>query len=295
MDKKRILIIDNDPGIGESLSDIFQEKGYLVSIATKGSEAIGKLKKTNFNVALIDIKLPDISGIALLKEVKEINPDLICMIITGHASIDNAVNTLKYGASAYNTKPLDMDDLLNRIEEALDKQQLKQELKESEEKHRTLLNNINDLVIEMDSEGKLTYVSHQIFDMFGYSQRELAEANVMDLAHPDDVEKYMKAIKILNEIKDFECRTRHKDGHYIYVSASGKQVPNNTGGFKIVSVLRDITKRKKAEQAFIKKNKELQIFNDITVGRELRILELKKEINALLKNSGKEPKYKIPE
>jgi len=293
MDKKRILIIDDDPGIGESLSDIFQEKGYLVFIATKGSEAIGKLKKTNFNIALIDIKLPDMSGIALLKEVREINPDLICMIITGHASIDNAVNTLKYGASAYITKPLDMDDLLNRIKDALDKQRLKQELKESEEKHRTLLNNINDLVIEIDSENKFTYVSPQVFDMFGYTQEEAIGLNVFDLVHPDDI-KYIKVFEHGNKVKNFEYRSRHKDGHYIHVSISGRYVTDTAGEFKMVSVITDITKRKKAEEVLIKKNKELQTFNDITVGRELRILELKKEINELLKKTGQKPKYEIP-
>jgi len=102
MEKKTsVLIVDDDLGICESLSDIFQEKGYLVSIAGKGSEAIDKLKQTEINVALIDIKLPDISGTELLKKIKEINPEIICMIITGHASVENAVNALELGASLY--------------------------------------------------------------------------------------------------------------------------------------------------------------------------------------------------
>jgi DNA-binding response OmpR family regulator len=72
MDKKRIMIIDDDLGMCESLADIFQEKGYFVSVANQGSEAIEQLRHADFYVALIDIQLPDMSGIELLKKLKEI-------------------------------------------------------------------------------------------------------------------------------------------------------------------------------------------------------------------------------
>ena len=130
-----------------------------------------------------------------------------------------------------------------------ERKQAEEALKESEEKYRALLTNINDLVMEIDSEGKFTYVSPQIFDMFGYTQEESIGLTAMDFVHPDDIEKCMKAMETLDEVKHIEYRSRHKDGHYIYVSTSGRYVPDGAGGFKIVSVLRDITERKKAEAA----------------------------------------------
>jgi len=122
-------------------------------------------------------------------------------------------------------------------------EQTEKALRESEEKYRSLISNINDLVIEIDSEGKFTYVSPQIFDMFGYTQEEAIGSSVLDFVHPDDIEKYMNAMEILDEVKQLEYRSRHKDGHYVHVSTSGRYIADEAGGFKIVSVLRDITER----------------------------------------------------
>jgi len=155
-------------------------------------------------------------------------------------------------------------------------------LAESEEKYRTLLTNINDLVIEIDSEGKFTYVSPQIFDMFGYTQEESIGLNAMDFVHPDDIEKYMKPMEILDKVKHFEYRSRHKNGHYVYVSTSGRYVPDITDGFKIVSVLRDITERKQAEERLKKTmNATIEIMSKIieakdpyTAGHQQRVSQL---------------------
>jgi len=129
-----------------------------------------------------------------------------------------------------------------------ERKQAEEALQENEKKYRALLENINDLVMEMDSEGKFTFVSPQIFDMFGYTEEESIGRTAMDFIHPDDIEKCMKAMKTLDKVKNIEYRLRHKDGHYVWVSTSGRYIPDDDGGFKVVSVLRDITEQKQAEQ-----------------------------------------------
>ncbi len=138
MAEHKLLIVDDDQNACYTLSDIFQDKGYIVEAASTGKGAIDKVKKTEFNVALIDIKLPDMDGTALLKQFKRIKPDIVCLIITGHAALQNVISALKEGASGYFVKPLVIDEVVIRVEEALENQRLQRELKESEKKYRNL-------------------------------------------------------------------------------------------------------------------------------------------------------------
>jgi PAS domain S-box-containing protein len=134
----RLLIVDDEEAIRETLGDIFQEKGFDVTLAGTGQIAIEKARSTFFNIALIDIKLPDIDGMDLLKELKTITPRCAGIIITGNASLQNAIDALKDGADGYFVKPLKIDEVLYKINEFLEKQRLLIELENSEEKFRTL-------------------------------------------------------------------------------------------------------------------------------------------------------------
>ena len=124
MAASKILITDDDVGTCETLSDIFQEKGYRVVMASRGNEAIEKASQTTFDVALIDIKLPDMDGMELIAVLREMQPDLAMILITGHASLETALRALNEGASAYIIKPLIMDEVLATIREALEKRRL---------------------------------------------------------------------------------------------------------------------------------------------------------------------------
>ena len=150
---------------------------------------------------------------------------------------------------------------IESIRDITERKKAEAALQESEEKYRSLISNINDLVMEIDSEGNFTYVSPQIFDMFGYTQEESIGLAAFDFVHPDDIEKCMKALKTMDGVKHIEYRSRHKDGHYVPVSTSGRLISDGVGGFKIVSVLRDITERRKAEEERERLIKELEAKN----------------------------------
>ena len=191
--KERILIIDDDESIGRSLALIFGRKGYETETAKTAQEGLEKALEKSFHVALIDIQLPDMSGIELLKKLKEINPVFICMIITGHASIENAVKALDLGTSAYITKPLDMDNVLNRIKEALDKQQLEQDLMESEEKYRTLFNNTGTATVIIEEDMTISMANTQCEKLSGYSKEEIEnKMKWTELVVPEDLDRMRK-------------------------------------------------------------------------------------------------------
>src|SRR3990172_5441583 len=121
-EEKSILIIDDDAGMCETLSDIFQEKGYATEIAHTGAKGLEKAREKFYNVALIDIKLPDMEGIEGLSRFKNINPHVIPIIITAFASLQSSIDSLNKGAFAYLLKPLDMDKVLETIKKAIETQ-----------------------------------------------------------------------------------------------------------------------------------------------------------------------------
>jgi len=128
----RILVIDDDESIRKTLATILEEKGYEVNTAKNGREAIRKSETKFYNLALIDIRLPDMEGTKLLTELKEGTPKMVKIIITGYPSLQNAIEAVNKGADAYVVKPFNVDSVLNTIKEHLRKQ--KEARKYSEEK-----------------------------------------------------------------------------------------------------------------------------------------------------------------
>ena len=120
--KSSILIVEDDANIRETLSTILQQKGYSTDTAKNGQEAIEKSKTKYFNLALLDIKLPDMEGTKLLTLMHEDLPKMVKIMVTGYPSLENAVEALNLGADAYVMKPIKPDKLLALIKEKLEKQ-----------------------------------------------------------------------------------------------------------------------------------------------------------------------------
>jgi len=120
--KKSILIVEDDKAILKSLKDILQSEGYSVDTAENGQEAIQKSKEKFFNIALLDIKLPDMEGTKLLVTMHEDLPKMMKIMVTGHPSLENSVEALNLGADAYVMKPIKPEKLLALIKEKLEKQ-----------------------------------------------------------------------------------------------------------------------------------------------------------------------------
>ena len=127
--KESILIIDDDESTSRTLSLIFREKGYQTGTASTGREALEKAQRRFFNVALLDIKLPDMEGLELLAPLKQMHPDMMVLLVTAYASMETAVQALNEGASAYITKPFKVDSILTTVRDALEKQRLVMENK----------------------------------------------------------------------------------------------------------------------------------------------------------------------
>ncbi len=111
----KILIIDDDIDLCETLKIMFEQEGYDISIANTGKEAIEKTKNNFYNAALVDLSLPDISSNKLLELLATISPDMIRIVITGQNSLEIAINAINLGAAGYITKPINPEKLLVTI------------------------------------------------------------------------------------------------------------------------------------------------------------------------------------
>jgi DNA-binding NtrC family response regulator len=129
--KYRILIVEDDENIRKTMENILQQKGYETDTAKTGSEAEQKTKTKFYNLALLDIKLPDMDGTKLLTKVHETTPKMMKIMVTGYPSLENAMEALNQGADAYVIKPVKPEKLLALIEEKLEKQKQAEKMTEN--------------------------------------------------------------------------------------------------------------------------------------------------------------------
>ena len=124
MSEKRILVIDDEEYICQSCRELLGEEGYEVKTFTHPLGGLKRLKEESFDLLLLDLKMPEMDGIKVLKEVRRDYPHLIVIIITGYATVDTAVTSMKMGVFDYVSKPFTPDELLMVVEKAFEHQRL---------------------------------------------------------------------------------------------------------------------------------------------------------------------------
>jgi DNA-binding NtrC family response regulator len=122
VEQRAILIVDDDEIIRETLRDVLKSKGYVIDTAETAKEAMEKSKVRTFDLALLDIKLPDMEGTELLKKLHSLTPRMMKVMITAHGTLKNAIDSLNFGADAYLLKPINQKELLKTVEEKLAEQ-----------------------------------------------------------------------------------------------------------------------------------------------------------------------------
>lgn len=130
-EKAKILIVDDDENVRKTMKIILEDENYIVEIATNGKEAIQMSNEKIYNLALLDIRLPDIEGVELLKLMKEYVPRTRKIMLTGFPTIQNAMTAVNKNADAYLLKPVDGEKLLEIVKEQLQLQEEEKEFSET--------------------------------------------------------------------------------------------------------------------------------------------------------------------
>jgi DNA-binding NtrC family response regulator len=145
----RILIIDDDENIGKVFQTILEDEGYITEVVDTAQKGIQKSETAFFNLALIDMRLPDMEGTELLTKLRETVPKMRKIIVTGYPTLQNAMSAVNRGADGYIMKPFDVEKMLQIIKEQLKKQV--EEKKFNEEKiAEFIVTRVNELDTEAD-------------------------------------------------------------------------------------------------------------------------------------------------
>jgi DNA-binding response OmpR family regulator len=115
----KILLIDDDPGLLESLSEVLRQEGYEVSTSSSGEEGLDTLKSESFDLVLLDIRLPGLDGEVVMREIYNYYPETVMIIISGYGSLESAITAIRLGVKDYFIKPYEIEDLLEAISRGL--------------------------------------------------------------------------------------------------------------------------------------------------------------------------------
>ncbi|MCI0591521.1 MAG: diguanylate cyclase, partial [Gammaproteobacteria bacterium] len=261
-----ILIVDDDEGTRRSLALVFRKKGYQVETAATALEALSKTKVRSFNIALVDISLPDLEGIDLVVPLKKRQPDIDVIMVTGHASLETAIGAINREALAYITKPLDLDQVLAKVDGALEKQRLIMEnrrlyrvaqrelqehkqaeeaLRKSEERYRALYDDNPSMYFTLDADGTVLSINHFGAEQLGYAVGELLGRSIRVVLHEEDRTIIKKRLETClaqsNQLHQWEIRKVRKDGSLLWVRQSARAIERNEGQPVILIVCEDIT------------------------------------------------------
>ena len=127
MNKFRVLIVDDEPDFVETIVKRLRVKGLEVEGVLNGRDAIALLDKEEFDVCVLDVKMPGMDGIETLSEIKKKNSLMEVIMLTGHGSVESGIRGLQLGAYDYIMKPVPFDDLLQKITQAYERKMLEQE------------------------------------------------------------------------------------------------------------------------------------------------------------------------
>jgi PAS domain S-box-containing protein len=256
--KGRIQVVDDDPDFAESFSEFLEMKGYQVRIANSASDAVKLAAEFAPELALIDIRLGRTSGLDLISALREEKSDIICLLMTGYADTDTAIEAIRLGAFDYLRKPLRHNKVLATIEFCFlklrleaDKRAAEEALRESEERYRTLVELSPDAIF-VSRDGKFSFVNPGAVKFFGAeSPDSLADRKVTDFVHPEDRDAWRRRAGEISDGKDdgalVEEGRLKVDGREFVAESAG--VPfGDDGAAAILSIERDITERKAVEE-----------------------------------------------
>jgi len=192
----QLLLVDDETLMIDSLLRLLGQRGFDMVTAPDGSQAIAQLKSRPFDLVILDLRLPDMSGHAVMQFINEQRLDTDVIITSGDSGIDAAISALKLGAYDYLRKPYSREELLKAVSNALKQrelltqnQQITQRLEGSERIYRYLVNSSPDIIFTLDQDGLVTFVNERVQPLLGFTREDLLGRHYSALIHAPDLER----------------------------------------------------------------------------------------------------------
>jgi diguanylate cyclase (GGDEF)-like protein/PAS domain S-box-containing protein len=250
-DKVSILIVDDDPDLRRMLSEVLEYEGYSPVAFSGGTAALVELEKVCPAVALIDLKMEDMSGLELMEKIKNRLPHIECILLTAHASRETAIEAINLGAYSYVEKPYELDQLVLTIRRAIEKKEAAEELRRLKDFHESIVVNMSEGIVIEDMAGYISYVNPGTGKLLGYAPQELEGKHWTEF-YPVDQRAIIEAAHERRdqggEAERYEVELLRKDGRRVPVLGSGSALYKDGKQVGILAVFTDITERKRAEE-----------------------------------------------
>ena len=267
----QLLVVDDDADLCANIQDIL-EGDHLVETAYSGQEALALCREGTYDVILVDLRLPDMSGVEVVEEVVKRAPSTAFIYITGHASLDSAMQAVHQDqVVSYETKPLNLTRLQLTIAQILQHQRTEKALQESEELFSTIGAAAQDAILMMDDEGKIAYWNRAAERILGWSSPEaLGKELHTFLAPPRYHDAYCTGFARCRQTGEgpavgqtLELAAVRKDGTEIPIELSASAVQLQ-GKWHAVGILRDISVRKQRAEVLRKSEEQFRIVAEYT-------------------------------
>ena len=271
-----ILIVDDDEKVRNVTIRMVLKMGYPCLGASSGEEGLARLQREGVDIVISDIAMTGISGVEFMNKAKEKHPNIDFIIMTGYISDFSYTNIIEAGAIDYLAKPFDLAELKARLERAIKERRLLQQLRESEKKYSTLIQNSPDIIYTLDPEGEFTFVGGAVESLLGFSPQELLGKHFSYVVYPKDTDRVWWHF---NERRTGERATKRFELYLMTKAGKPKPfdidyLPTELKAFGVYDrpvsvkdktflgtygVARDITERKRAEEALQKAKAELEV------------------------------------
>ena len=251
MSAAHILVLDDDRNMCDTIGDVLEHEGHVVQIATRASAGLGIAAGSPIEVAIVDINLPDMSGLEVLHRLRQVRPTSEVIFITGHATLATAIGAINGLAFAYIVKPFEMSHLLVTVEQALRKQRLSQALLASEERYRLVTENIADAVFLLELDGRIVLANSRAEAVTGHSKAELVGRSICSLLPEAGAREAQARLSDLGAVAGvspfFEVEVARDNGACVLLEVHMTNVLKDGMPVARLVVARDITERRSLE------------------------------------------------
>lgn len=248
----RILVIDDEARIRDACSLVLRDQGFEVEAAVDGDKGVEMIQDAHFDVILVDLMMPGLSGLEVLSIVREKHPDTVVIVITGYATLEHSIEAMKKGAFDFIPKPFTPDQLRTIVEKAIKYNRALQDIADTQSRLKTMVNGLADGVLASDRDRRVVLANHAFLHYIGYHGESVNGLSIDDLRVGEQLRSMIEETLLMpadtfTEITE-ELSWEKGDNKKIFLAKCTPFRNRNGENIGTVTVLNDITALKELDR-----------------------------------------------